>query len=530
MKYVVITGGVISGLGKGVTASSLGFLLKNLGYDVTMIKIDPYINVDAGTMSPYEHGEVYVLNDGSETDLDLGNYERFLGITLTEKHNITTGKVYKSVIDDERAGKYLGKTVQIIPHITDKIYSCIKNAAHTPSDPTRTTQPDICIIEVGGTVGDFESMAFIEAIRQMKLKEEHMCFVHVSLVPIINGEQKTKPTQTGVKALRELGIFPNLMVLRMEKELEMEARKKISNYCQVPEGNIVVNKTVESIYHVPGMLRDQCVEAIITKTLGLIHVAVPMPEIIGNYISNCSSERILRIGIVGKYTKFTDAYLSITSAIRHAGCFKNVKVLPVWICSDNLVDLHLCHGFIIPGGFGSRGIEGMITLARHCRDHNIPLLGICLGMHVMCIEAGRRTLGENCHSEEFEPEIEHKVIKYIDKRETKMGGTMKLGTHTTILNDTMSKAWQIYGEHEVKERHRHRYEVNPEYYEALSKTLTLSGVSKTDSCVDIVEETRLMFYVGVQYHPEFNSTMVRPSKIFMNFVDSCIKKVGLYEA
>ena len=323
MKYVVITGGVISGLGKGVTASSLGFLLKNLGYDVTMVKIDPYINVDAGTMSPYEHGEVYVLNDGSETDLDLGNYERFLGITLTQKHNITTGKIYKSVIDSERMGEYLGKTVQIIPHITDKIIAGIEEAARTPTAPDSEKIPDICIIEVGGTVGDMESMAFIEALRQMNLKddEQPMCFVHVSLVPIINGEQKTKPTQNSVKVLRESGIFPNIMVLRVEKELDAEARNKISNYCQVKQECIIVNKTVDSIYHVPGLLRRQGIERIVTECLGLIHVEVALPEIMGRYIENGSLERILRIGIVGKYTKFSDAYLSITSAIRHAGCF-----------------------------------------------------------------------------------------------------------------------------------------------------------------------------------------------------------------
>ena len=398
MKYIVITGGVISGLGKGISASSIGAILQNAGHIVTMIKIDPYINVDAGTMSPYEHGEVYVLNDGSETDLDLGNYERFLNINLTEKHNITTGKVYQSVINDERNGNYLGQTVQVIPHITDKIQQFIHEAAHIQ---IQDGQPDVCIIEVGGTVGDIEGLCFIEALRQMRYtkKCDDMCFIHVSLVNKIGlGEEfKTKPTQNSVKDLRQLGITPDLMIIRSENFIDESSKKKLSLFCQVPESHIIINPNVDSIYEVPIVFNKQNIGKYISDKLTL-NFTTPELQLFNKFYTQLkhTTLSIITIGIIGKYTKLTDSYLSIKNAIEHAAIHKQCKINIKWISSED-VDLKLintCNGIIIPGGFGTRGVDGMITVTKYCRLNNIPLLGICLGMHVMCIEAARHIYGD----------------------------------------------------------------------------------------------------------------------------------------
>ena len=536
MKYIVVTGGVISGLGKGITAASIGVLLKNGGYNVTMIKIDPYINVDAGTISPYEHGEVFVLNDGSETDLDLGNYERFLNIHLTNKHNITTGKIYKSVIDDERKGKYLGQTVQIIPHITNKIRASISEAAGTPINDSGLL-PTICIIEVGGTIGDIEGMPFIEALRQMhfELDAKDMCFIHLSLVPKISAsnEFKTKPTQNSVKDLRQQGLNPDLMIIRCDDYLDFKSKEKISMFCQVPCSHIFINQNVKTIYEVPIKFNEQNMAEIICDKLQINYNShngylKSMNSIVSLNFPYHGDVFFLTIGIVGKYTELTDSYLSINKAIEHASSWCKTKIKIVWISSEEfkIDDINKCNGIIIPGGFGCRGINGMLCVCKYCRENNIPLLGICLGMHIMCIDAARCIYGINCNSEEFDPDAEHQIIKYVDRSKTNLGGTMKLGLHKTNIKkyncDKNSTAYDVYNAECVMERHRHRYEFNPKYLSPLANKLFFSGISDDDNCVDIVENTSLKFYMGTQYHPEFLSTLIKPSPVFMAFIKACI--------
>jgi len=547
MKYIVITGGVISGLGKGITAASIGAILKGAGYKTTMIKIDPYINVDAGTMSPFEHGEVFVLNDGSETDLDLGNYERFLNINLTGHHNITTGKVYKSVIDDERKGKYLGQTVQIIPHITNRIQELIINAAYTPINKNKDV-PEICIIEVGGTIGDIESMPFIEAIRQLNYNNNsnEMCFIHVSLVPKIgrDGESKTKPTQNSIKDLRQLGLFPDIMIVRSDTEIDVKTRDKISMFSQVPENNIISNPNVNSIYEVTINFDMQNIGNIICNKLDLIFnkkagYLINIKDYTSLYLPyNDDKVDNITIGIVGKYTTFTDSYLSIVRALEHAGYYNKCKINIKWLSSENinLTDIDNCNGIIIPGGFGNRGINGMLLVAKFCREKNIPILGICLGMHIMCIEAARQIYGFSCNSEEFEPDAKHPIISIVDEDNKNMGGTMKLGLHKTYItksnNGSLTTAYKCYSDIECEqkkdieyicERHRHRYEVNPKYREDLSSKLFFSGKDTEEQCIDIVEITNHKFYIGCQYHPEFQSYLHKPSPLFNGLVKTCLK-------
>ena len=549
MKFIIVTGGVISGLGKGITASSIGLLLKCVGLNVAMIKIDPYINIDAGTMSPYEHGEVFVLQDGTETDLDLGNYERFLNISLTHKHNITTGKIYKSVIEDERRGKYLGKTVQIIPHITDRIQSSIMEAANTKINGR---DADVCIVEVGGTVGDIESMPFIEALRQMAYnKRDDMLFVHVSLVPIIgtNNEYKTKPTQNSVKDLRRLGISPNMLILRSNQVVDEATKEKIGLFCNVHKENIISNPNVETIYDVPLILDQQFLGKKICKSLKLDNKYL-LPNCFGEY--NCLTlfkdykmvssnvRKGITVCIAGKYSESQDAYLSIIRALEHAAYYckyrVNIKLLSTEHINESNVHrkLGIYDAIIIPGGFGERGIEGMVTVAKYCRDNNKPVLGICLGMHVMVIEAARRIWGEDCNSTEFDPYTQYPVVTIIKKGQ-EMGGTMKLGSHfTTILkyNDcdnannlyTNTLAYKIYQKDKIVERHRHRYEVNPMYIERLCQEIRCTGVSYTDNCIDIVEDPKNTFYLGCQYHPEFYSSLEKASSIFLHLLGSIESK------
>ena len=539
MKYIIVTGGVISGLGKGITASSIGVLLKCVGLNVAMIKIDPYLNIDAGTMSPYEHGEVFVLQDGTETDLDLGNYERFLNISLTHKHNITTGKIYKSVIEDEREGKYLGKTVQIIPHITDKIQHSIEEAAHTKINGRET---DVCIVEVGGTVGDIESMPFIEALRQMAYtKRDDMLFVHVSLVPIIgeNNEYKTKPTQNTVKDLRQLGISPHMLILRGNQMVDEATKEKVSLFCQVSKENIISNPNVETIYDVPLIFDDQFVGRKICKSLNLDSKYL-LPNCFGDY--NCltlfkdykkvcrSVNKGITICIAGKYSQSQDAYLSIIRALEHAAYYCKYRIKVKLLSTENIhkdnVDkkIGIYDAIVIPGGFGERGIEGMVTVAKYCRDNNKPVLGICLGMHVMVIEASRRIWGDDCNSTEFVPDTANPVVTII-RNDQQLGGTMKLGSHfTTVIMYKNYKqhtlAYKIYKKEKIVERHRHRYEVNPFYIEMLSQELMCTGVSYTDNCIDIVEDPNNRFYLGCQYHPEFYSSLEKPSPIFLELLES----------
>jgi len=539
MKYIIVTGGVISGLGKGITASSIGVLLKCVGLNVAMIKIDPYLNIDAGTMSPYEHGEVFVLQDGTETDLDLGNYERFLNISLTHKHNITTGKIYKSVIEDEREGKYLGKTVQIIPHITDKIQYSIEEAAHTKINGREI---DVCIVEVGGTVGDIESMPFIEALRQMAYnKRDDMLFVHVSLVPLIgkNDEFKTKPTQNSVKDLRQLGLSPNMLIIRSNVAIDEPTKEKLSMYCQVSRENIISNTNVETIYDVPLIFDDQDVGRKICKALKFDKkILIPtcfngynFLTLFKDYKNVCLSViKHVTVCIVGKYTKSQDAYLSIIRALEHAAYYCKYKVIVKLASSDeinkeNVSKLQIYDAIIIPGGFGDRGIEGMIEVAKYCRNTNKPILGICLGMHIMIIEAARQIYGNDCNSTEFNANTKHPVVTII-KDDTELGGTMKLGSHFTHIvknrddNEVNTLAYRIYNKDKIIERHRHRYEVNPMYIDELYKVINFSGISCSDSCIDLVEDSNNIFYLGCQYHPEFYSSLEKPSPIFIHLLKS----------
>ena len=534
MKFIVISGGVISGLGKGITASSIGLLLKECGYYVTAIKIDPYLNVDAGTMSPFEHGEVFVLEDGTETDLDLGNYERFLDVKLQKEHNITGGRVYKEVIESERRGEYLGQTVQVVPHVIDKIKSMIESASNKTLYDNNT--PEVCIIELGGTVGDMESMHFIESLRQMNYGcENHdFCFIHVSMIINNNGEDKTKPTQASVSDLRRLGIMPDILVLRCSSDISEETRNKISLQCQVNKQNIFSNVNVENIYQVPICLKNQNMVNVIENVLKLERrTSIKIDkgiEYINNVIKNTEDKTKLLIGILGKYTNGIDTYLSVHRATEHAAYFLEVGIKIVYINSDlseittkeNIIQYD---AIIIPGGFGSRGTEGMKKVAEICRYNNIPMLGICLGMQIMCIEAACKILGNNCVSSENTQELKdisdyHSIIVPMHDLEwKKLGGTMRLGTYTTTIDNNMSMAYKIYNSNDIKERHRHRYEVNPKYINIIEQNgLIFSGKNNEIGCVDIIEDPKHPFYIGCQYHPEFQSTNNKPSPLFISLI------------
>lgn len=513
MKFIVVTGGVISGLGKGITASSIGLLLKEKDYNVTSIKVDPYLNIDAGTMSPYEHGEVYVLNDGTETDLDLGNYERFLDIKLSREHNITSGKVFKRVLEEEREGKYIGQTVQYIPHVTNTIISMIKDAS---SIQVNDNKPDICIIELGGTIGDMENQPFIESLRQMNMVDK-MCFVHVSLI-VNTGEEKTKPTQHCVQELRKSGISPDIVVLRSNDMISNKTRNKIEMHCQVPLDCIFTNPNVGHIYQVPGLLRSQFITDKIERKLELtprVSSLISLPDMsIGDNIN---------IAIVGKYTENKDTYLSIHRALEHAAFSNNVSVTITYISSETNYSLTNYDGVIIPGGFGNRGIDGMINAAKYCRDKDIPLLGICLGMQVICIES-IQTIDNTCYSSEFRNGGNNVIISINELDYTKLGGTMKLGLKETYIRDRNSHAYSIYNSQYAYERHRHRYEVNPKYINLLNQTgLIISGID-INGRVDIVEDPTKRFYLGCQYHPEYMNSLKNPSKLFVYFLEKCIRK------
>lgn len=514
MKYIVVTGGVISGLGKGITASSIGYLLKENGYHVTAVKIDPYLNIDAGTMSPYEHGEVYVLNDGTETDLDLGNYERFLGIELSGAHNITSGKVLKRVLDDERNGKYIGQTVQYVPHVTNTIIEMIKEAAHIPINHQT---PYICIIELGGTIGDIESLHFVEALRQMN--DNDMCFVHMSL---LLDDEKTKPTQHSVQTLRSLGIFPDLMVLRTKTFISEKTKNKINLHCQT--SNIFSNIDVKHVYEVPSILRNQGIHICLAKKLDLISYIHMEPNIMPkNSTTNMIFDQTIHVVIVGKYCDNKDTYLSIHRSLEHSAHYieKNVVIDMISSDNDDWMALSKYDGVIIPGGFGDRGIEGMVEVARICRTTNKPMLGICLGMQIMCIESMRK-IDPQCTSSEFDPTNANNVIISIDELDqTKMGGTMKLGVKETHIQHENSHAYRMYNSFSVFERHRHRYEVNPSYQELLEKDHLIVSGKDINNCIDIIEDTTHPFYFGCQYHPEYKNTLEKPSPVFIYFLNAC---------
>ena len=545
MKYVVVTGGVISGLGKGVTASSIGVLLKSAGLRVTAVKIDPYLNTDAGTMSPFEHGEVFVLDDGGEVDLDLGNYERFLDVCLTRENNITTGKVYDNVIQKERRGDYLGKTVQVIPHITNEIQDWIERVAHTPSDGNGK-EPDACVIELGGTVGDIESAPFIEALRQFQFRvgQENVCFVHVSLIPVMGpvGEQKTKPTQHTVKDLRGLGINPHMLVCRSKSPLIDDTRQKISAFCHVPPEAVVSAHDISNIYQVPIMLEAQGVTRMLSERFGF---EIPAKreflddwKKLADHVDSLEDAEEVHIAVAGKYTDLSDSYLSVIKALQHASFKVNRKLVIDWIESSVLDEnaketaqdshdkaweiLGAADGILVPGGFGIRGIEGKIKAAEYARENNVPYLGVCLGLQVATIEFCRNVLGmEGANSAEFEEGAPHAAIVFMPEiSKTHMGGTMRLGTKPTPFLVDDCKIKRLYGGvGHVDERHRHRYEVNPELIEDIeSSGLVYVGKDETGERCEIMEQEGHPYFVGTQYHPEFKSRPNRPSPPFLGLL------------
>ncbi len=525
-KFVFVTGGVMSGLGKGITAASTGRLLKNAGFDVTAVKIDPYLNVDAGTMNPYQHGEVYVLKDGGEVDLDLGNYERFLDIDMTFDHNVTTGKTYKHVIEKERAGDYLGKTVQIIPHITDDIKRRIREAAEGT---------DVCLIEVGGTVGDIEGMPYLEALRQFAHEEDDddILFTHVTLVPYSkNGEQKTKPTQHSVKELRSIGLQPDILVGRCEDRLDLDTKEKIALFCDVPMEAVFSNPDVEDIYHVPLMVEEEGLDEYVMERLGLTDAALPPEERDNEWreVVTQPTTGEVEIGLVGKYG-LEDAYMSIHEALKHAGLEANVDVEVTWVHSEELAEGHdgqldELDGIVVPGGFGSRGTEGKIEAVRYARENDVPYLGLCLGFQMAVVEYARNVLGlEGAHSAEIEAETPHPIIDILPEQYEveDMGGTMRLGAHETDI-EPGTLAHEVYGETSCTERHRHRYEVNPEYIEELEDAgLVFSG--KSNNRMEIVELDDHPYFFGTQFHPEFRSRPTRASPPFVGLLDAMVEQV-----
>ena len=540
MKYVVVTGGVLSGLGKGVTASSIGVLLKSAGLRVTSIKIDPYLNSDAGTMSPFEHGEVFVLDDGGEVDLDLGNYERFLDIALTKDNNITTGKVYANVIDKERRGDYLGKTVQVVPHITNEIQEWIERVAHVPADGSSET-PDACVIELGGTVGDIESAPFIEALRQFQFRagKGNVCFVHVSLVPVMGpvGEQKTKPTQHTVKELRGLGIIPDILVCRSEKPLDSETKSKLAAFCHVDEDAVVSAHDVSNLYQIPISLFEQSVLQKVSVHLGF-QVPAKLPildewRMMADKMDTLEDE--VRIAMVGKYTGLSDSYLSVIKALQHSAFAVGRKLQIDWIESTDLdpndrTDNHeeawevleSADGILVPGGFGNRGVEGKIAAANYARVNEVPYLGVCLGLQIATIEFCRNVLNiEGANSAEFDEDAPvHAVVFMPEISKTHMGGTMRLGSKPTPFLVDDCKIRRLYGgvDH-VNERHRHRYEVNPDLIEKIEASgLVYVGKDETGKRCEIMELNGHPYYVGTQYHPEFKSRPGRPSPPFLGLL------------
>jgi len=525
MKYIFVTGGVISSLGKGLTAASLGTLLENRGLKVTLLKFDPYLNVDPGTMSPFQHGEVYVLNDGAETDLDLGHYERFTNVHLTRLNNLTSGQVYQKVLNNEREGKYLGKTVQVIPHVTDEI----KNRIHELAE---TSKADVVITEIGGTTGDIEGLPFLEAIREFALEvgQSNVIFVHVTFVPFIKaaGELKTKPTQQSVAKLREIGIAPHIIVCRCEKPLNKEVRQKISLFCNVPYEAVIEEQDVEhSIYEVPLMLQRERMDDLVCDRL---HISAPpanmahWQEIIRKLIA---PRHRARIGVVGKYIELQDAYKSVYESIIHGGiandCGVEIKRVDAEDIERDGAEKHLAGlgGILVPGGFGERGIEGKIAAVKFAREKNIPYLGLCLGMQIATIEFARNVLGlAKAHSTEFDPNTPHPVIAMLDeqKKVTKKGGTMRLGSQTCQLA-MGTKTQQLYGAFVANERHRHRYEFNNAYREKFEKAgIVFSGLTPDGNLVEIIEHAKHPFFIASQFHPEFHSKPHRPHPLFKGFI------------
>ena len=523
-KYVFVTGGVVSGLGKGITAASLGRLLKNRGYKVTIQKFDPYINVDPGTMSPYEHGEVFVTDDGAETDLDLGHYERFIDESLTENSSVTMGKIYSSVIEKERRGDYLGKTVQVIPHITNEI----KEKIYSFED----TDTDIVITEVGGTVGDIEGLSIIEAIRQVGLEKnpEDVIYIHVTLLPYIFGsnEIKSKPTQHSVKELQSLGIQPNILVCRTEQDIPDTIREKLALFCNVRKTSVIQNKTADNLYAVPLMLEEEGLAREVCNHLKLekyVPDNTKWEEMIED-IRNIGDRKV-KIAIVGKYIQLEDSYISVIESLRHAGFTNKVKVQVELIDSETITPdtvkdkLEGIQGIVVPGGFGNRGIEGKIETIKYARENKIPFLGICLGMQMAVVEFARNVLGlKDANSAEFSTTTQNPVIHIMEdqKEVDKKGGTMRLGAYPCIIKEgTLAK--EIYGEEKISERHRHRFEYNDDYKEKLEEAgLICSGTSPDGKLVEIVEVKEHPYFIAGQFHPELKSRPNKPSPLFIGLV------------
>lgn len=529
-KYIFVTGGVVSGLGKGITAASLGRLLKARGLKVAAQKLDPYINVDPGTMSPYQHGEVFVTEDGAETDLDLGHYERFIDEDLNRYSNLTTGKVYWNVLNKERRGEYLGSTVQVIPHITDEIKEFVYRVG-------KQTDADVVITEIGGTIGDIESQPFLEAVRQISLEvgRENSIFIHVTLVPYLKGseEHKSKPTQHSVKELQGMGINPDIIVLRCDEPLEESIFQKISLFCNVGQDCVIENRTLPNLYEAPLMLEKQNFSDAVCRKLHLDPPKADLREWEQLVERICNRDQAVSIGLVGKYVKLHDAYLSVAEALNHAGYAYHSHVRIHWIDSESITRENVgeilagLQGILIPGGFGSRGIEGMILAAEYAREHKIPYLGICLGMQIAVIEYARNKAGLlDAHSGEFDEQCANKVIDFMpgQSEDLDKGGTLRLGSYPCLIQEN-TKMEECYGADLIYERHRHRYEFNNTYREKLEQAgLRISGTSPEGRLVETVELSDHPFYVGVQFHPEFKSRPNEPHPLFCGFIGAALKQ------
>ena len=530
-KYIFVTGGVVSGLGKGITAASLGRLLKNRGYKVAIQKFDPYLNVDPGTMNPIEHGEVFVTDDGAETDLDLGHYERFTDENLTKNSSVTMGKIYLSVLEKERKGDYLGKTVQVIPHVTNEIKEKIYSFENTDTD--------IVITEIGGTIGDIEGLSIIEAIRQVGLEKnpEDVLYVHVTLLPYISGsnEIKSKPTQHSVKELQGLGIKPDILVCRSEIEIPETIREKLALFCNVRKTSVIQNITADNLYAVPLMLEK---EGLAREACNHLQLEKYIPdntewEEMVEHIRNINTKKKIKIAIVGKYVQLEDAYISVIESLNHAGFANNVKVEVELIDCETITPetakekLSHLDGIIVPGGFGSRGIEGKILTVQYAREHKVPFLGICLGMQMAVVEFARNVLGlKDSNSAEFSETTKNPVIHIMEeqKKISKKGGTMRLGSYPCILKKG-SLAEKIYGSDKIDERHRHRFEYNNDYKEKLEKAgLICSGVSPDGNLVEMVEIKKHPYFIASQFHPELKSRPNRPAPLFVGLVKAAIEK------
>ena len=526
-KFIFVTGGVTSSLGKGIISASLAKLLQARGYTATIQKLDPYINVDPGTLNPYEHGECYVTDDGAETDLDLGHYERFLNVPTSRANNVTTGRIYQNVIEKERKGDYLGKTVQVIPHITDEIKSRIKELG-------KTGQFQFVITEIGGTVGDIESLPYIEAVRQLKWELGHSCMVvHLTLLPYLSttGELKTKPTQHSVKLLLESGVQPDVLVCRAEHALNKDIRRKLALFCNVEVDAVIEARDASSIYEVPLLMEKEHLDAIVLKKLGLDNATTQADLTQWRQFLHKlhHPKKEIKIGLIGKYVELKDSYKSISEAFVHAGAVNECKVVVEWIHSENLTEENIAEklknlkGILVAPGFGSRGIEGKILSIKYARENNIPFLGICLGMQCAVIEFARNVLGlKDAHSREMNPATSSPVIDLLEaqKNISHMGGTMRLGAYPCHVEEG-TLASKIYHESDITERHRHRYEFNNEYTKQFEAAgLVLSGVNQVAGLVEIIEIKKHPFFIGVQFHPEYKSTVEKPHPLFVAFVQA----------